>query len=146
MKLRDHLPRRISDPLFRVQSHVTRRTGGDDPIRERRKRREAERQPRIDPALPSEIADLVGHTHGLTVTRVVVTGQVLAAGGTQIYAVSCPGGSQVIGGGWLSDTAIIVVFESYPFTATTWRVTMYNPDISIATNDIWAICIGNATS
>lgn len=147
MRLRDQLPRRISDPLFLVRNHVARRSGADDPIRERRKRREAERQPRLDPGLPSEIVDLVGHTHTLpiTITRVVTNGLVVAAGGTNVFTILCTAGSVAIGGGWLSDTSIINVFESYPFSTTQWRVSIQNPDVSIATNSVWAICLKTTT-
>lgn len=149
MKLRDQLPRRISDPLFRVQSHVARRTGADDPIRERRKRREAERQPRRDPGLPSEVVDLVGHTHTVTPAITIRSDTAsVTSGSTVVKTVACVAGEVLTGGGCDGGgpTSSATINGSSPASSTTWTCQVNNPGGSTITMTVYAFCLARPTT
>lgn len=141
MRLRDQLPRRISDPLARVRNHVARRAGADDPVRERRKRREQGRQPHLEPGLPSEVVDLVGHSHTATVSIVTNAANMTSGASVEVTA-TCAGGSQITGGGCETGgtTSSAYVEASWPPSGTTWKCRGHNPGPSDHTVTVYAVC------
>lgn len=146
MKLRDQLPQRISSPLANVRSHVARRTGANDPIRERRKRREAERQPRLEPGLPGEIVDLVGHTHTVTPSITIASDTAsVTSGSTVTKTVACGAGKVLTGGGTDcgGTTSSAYVEGSWPSSSTVWTGRCHNPGPSTITMTVYVVCLAS---
>ena len=58
------------------------------------------------------------------------------------YSISCDAGQKVIGGGFSSDQAVLVVGESYPVNETTWQLVLANIlSSSPANTTIYATCL-----
>lgn len=158
MSMRDRLPRRIANPLERVQSHVARRAGAHDPIRERRKRRDQERQPILEPGLPSELVRVPGdlasltttvagkaaasHAHTATMTT-ITTNLAILAGAVGTADVVCQAGTVCTGGGVSSNGAAgtVWVHSTLPLSTTTWRGAIFNNGGGTITMTVWAQCL-----
>lgn len=58
------------------------------------------------------------------------------------YTISCDAGQKVMGGGFSSDQAVLVVAESYPVNDTTWQLVLANIlSSSPANTTIYATCL-----
>lgn len=58
------------------------------------------------------------------------------------YTISCDSGQKVMGGGFSSDQAVLVVAESYPVNDTTWQLVLANILSSTPANTtIYATCL-----
>lgn len=140
--LRDMLPRRLSTPLYEIHNHVAIRSGADDPVRERRKRRQQDREPLLKPGLPKEVVNLVGHAHPLTTTN-VTNFVVVANASAGTATASCPAGMIVTGGGASHNGTPTAVYltESYPSSLTSWTASLSNQTGVVMTLTVYAQCM-----
>ncbi len=57
--------------------------------------------------------------------------------------IFCPTGTNVVGGGYSGVNFGNSVMESFPFSETTWAVTVFNSSFSTDTVSIYVLCIDN---
>ena len=76
---------------------------------------------------------------GLVVIKTASAGQ-LAGGNFREMSISCDAGQQVVGGG-LSSDGLVITFDSYPSSPTTWAVSGGNFANTPANVSTWATCL-----
>jgi hypothetical protein len=77
---------------------------------------------------------------GLTTIKTTSAGQIgpMNAGS---FSISCDGGTKVMGGGYSTDSPMLVL-QSYPSNDTTWNVQLVNIDDAAAHNvSLYATCL-----
>jgi hypothetical protein len=76
----------------------------------------------------------------LDAVKTVSAGEV-SPGGTQTFVISCDEGAKVMGGGYSTDSPMLVL-HSYPSSDTTWSVALVNTDTQAAHSvSLYATCL-----
>jgi hypothetical protein len=88
----------------------------------------------------AQLAGPASTAAGLVTVKTSPAGRVPAAG-TATFSISCDGGAKVVGGGYSTDSPMLVL-QSYPASDTTWSVRLVNVDNSAAHDvGVYATCL-----